>query len=290
MLKFWSNFCAGLIYLGICSLYFNFIKNILIIMIAKKLFFNFILITGSMLFILSCNSSNGEGYGNGDGNELSWHGVYTGTLPCADCEGIEVLLTLKKDSTFTRILKYLGKDDYLFTEEGTLEWDDESRIVTVAGNNRQMYLLKKDELYHLDAEGEKIKGDLASMYVLDKNMRDSALEDKVWQLKEMNGVTFDPGNMGEDAYIVFYSETSSFSGKNTCNNIFGRYKIKKRGGLEMSRASATRMACPDAPYEQDFMVLLANVEGYSFPAEEMMHLLDEDDSIIATFVLSKRTL
>jgi heat shock protein HslJ len=240
----------------------------------------------SMLLVVSCNSS-GSG-GGADVADGSWYGVYTGTLPCADCEGIEVLLTLKKDSTFTRILRYMGKDDYLFTEEGTLEWDDESRIVAVAGNDRQIYGFGNDVLFHLDAEGKRIKGDLASMYILDKNIQDAALEDVVWQLHEMNGKIFDPDNEGEDAFLVFKSETAFFSGKNTCNNISGRYKLKKNGGIELSRAATTRMACPDAPYEQEFMALLTKVAGYSFPEEDVMSLQNEEGDTIAEFVLSQR--
>jgi copper homeostasis protein (lipoprotein) len=50
---------------------------------------------------------------------LDWNGVYTGTLPCADCEGIKTRIVLKKDGTFERNMTYLGKEDNSFSEEGS---------------------------------------------------------------------------------------------------------------------------------------------------------------------------
>ena len=40
-------------------------------------------------------------------NALTWYGVYTGVIPCADCEGIETSITLMKVNTFSRKLVYL---------------------------------------------------------------------------------------------------------------------------------------------------------------------------------------
>ena len=40
---------------------------------------------------------------------LDWAGVYEGVLPCADCDGIETTLELKKDHTYVATYKYIGK-------------------------------------------------------------------------------------------------------------------------------------------------------------------------------------
>jgi hypothetical protein len=37
-------------------------------------------------------------------------GVYRGTLPCADCAGIETTLTLRRDGTFTLSRQYQGRE------------------------------------------------------------------------------------------------------------------------------------------------------------------------------------
>ena len=42
---------------------------------------------------------------------LDWAGVYQGTLPCADCEGIETMIELKDDHTYVAHYNHLGKSD-----------------------------------------------------------------------------------------------------------------------------------------------------------------------------------
>lgn len=42
-------------------------------------------------------------------NALDWNGTYKGTLPCADCEGIETELTLNLDGNYLYKATYLGK-------------------------------------------------------------------------------------------------------------------------------------------------------------------------------------
>lgn len=39
----------------------------------------------------------------------AWAGTYAGTLPCADCEGIQTELTLAGDGSYTLRRRYLGK-------------------------------------------------------------------------------------------------------------------------------------------------------------------------------------
>ena len=42
-------------------------------------------------------------------NSLDYDGTYTGTFPAADCPGINMTLTIKKDKTFELILKSATK-------------------------------------------------------------------------------------------------------------------------------------------------------------------------------------
>ena len=45
-------------------------------------------------------------------------GTYAGTLPAADCPGIETRLTLKKDGTFDLHMKYIDRDAEFDTKGG----------------------------------------------------------------------------------------------------------------------------------------------------------------------------
>ena len=50
---------------------------------------------------------------------VDWDGTYFGILPCADCNGIQTILTLNKNLTYEIQMKYLGKDEKVFESKGT---------------------------------------------------------------------------------------------------------------------------------------------------------------------------
>ena len=70
-------------------------------------------------------------------NSLDWYGVYSGVIPCADCEGIEVRIALKRDGSFTRNLRYLGKEQNGFSDEGKLIWDESGNKITLKRRKRR---------------------------------------------------------------------------------------------------------------------------------------------------------
>lgn len=102
-------------------------------------------------------------------NSLDVVGKYKGVLPCADCEGIETIIELKADSSYSREMKYLGKKDNLFTATGKWTWVSEFVINLGSikeGPNR--YFVAEGKLFQLDMSGKKITGSLADQYELKK--------------------------------------------------------------------------------------------------------------------------
>jgi copper homeostasis protein (lipoprotein) len=198
-------------------------------------------------------------------NSLDWYGVYKGTTPCADCEGIETKITLKKDGTFKRSLKYLGRSDNSFQDEGNFEWNEEGSKVTLIGEDglSQMFLVGENVLFHLDQEGNRITGDLAEMYKLAKNNVDPRLEDKKWLLIELRGKPFEKKEGQKNGSIEFNMETGMFAGNNTCNNFFGQYELKNGDRIQFGQAGTTLMACPDGEIERAFMEVLQMADNYS---------------------------
>ncbi|MEA5062946.1 MAG: copper resistance protein NlpE [Petrimonas sp.] len=100
---------------------------------------------------------------------LDYYGVYEGTLPCADCEGIKTQLTINSDSTFVLVSEYLGKGDTKFEDKGTYFIEDGEILVTQnEKGNQKYYKLQEGSLAQLDAEKKRIEGDLAPLYILTK--------------------------------------------------------------------------------------------------------------------------
>jgi uncharacterized lipoprotein NlpE involved in copper resistance len=101
---------------------------------------------------------------------LDFWGIYKGVVPCADCEGIETIIELKADETFEVQTVYLGKSDEVFTYSGHYHWNDDGRSIHLHGieNGPSNYFVGENHLIQLDMEGNRITGDLAEKYLLQK--------------------------------------------------------------------------------------------------------------------------
>jgi uncharacterized lipoprotein NlpE involved in copper resistance len=109
----------------------------------------------------------------GDNSEtsLDWDGVYVGTTPCANCEGIETELTLGKDKTFVLKTKYIGKGaEKINTEKGIFSWDGSGSVIVLNSLEHKPYQYKVGEnhLVQMDMQGKIVEGSLASKYILQK--------------------------------------------------------------------------------------------------------------------------
>ncbi len=102
---------------------------------------------------------------------LDWVGVYEGTLPCADCDGIKTVVTLKEDKTYIVSQTYLGKPEGSneFSLSGNFVWDPTgTKVLLKAENETLQYKVGENQLWKLDRTGEVITGDLEAMYILKK--------------------------------------------------------------------------------------------------------------------------
>lgn len=104
---------------------------------------------------------------------LDWVGVYEGTLPCADCDGIETSIQLNENYTYVATYTYIGKpkDEKAFSYKGTFTFDGLGSTITLESDTEtSQYRVGENELILLDAEGDVNVGKLAHMYILKKKM------------------------------------------------------------------------------------------------------------------------
>ena len=96
---------------------------------------------------------------------------YAGTLPCADCEGIDVTLQLKSDSDYVMNSVYKGNrvdsSNNHFVDNGTWSVNGDTIILSAKGSITK-YIKTDTALIQLDGDGKRITGQLADMYVLHK--------------------------------------------------------------------------------------------------------------------------
>ena len=222
----------------------------------------------SLLFC-SCNSSTKKTTQNNDenahnsNNSLDWAGIYSGILPCADCEGMrETVIYLKMDGSFIMNVKHLGESDESVETVGIVKWNSEGNTITLSGNDEtdtpEKYFVGEEQLFYLDADGKRFSGDLADKYILRK--ADENLVERYWKLTELNG---NPVNLtGKEAHIIFRIEGNRITGNGGCNSFFGGFETKIGNRISFSQIGATQMACQNLETESAFFKVLEAADNY----------------------------
>jgi uncharacterized lipoprotein NlpE involved in copper resistance len=100
---------------------------------------------------------------------------YFGTIPCADCTGIETEITLKSDHTYSIHSIYAGRkstgpgsNEISETGMWMLHGTDTIHLAD-RKNGPSMYVQTDSTLVQLDMKGKKITGKLADKYILKKS-------------------------------------------------------------------------------------------------------------------------
>ncbi|WP_338378525.1 copper resistance protein NlpE N-terminal domain-containing protein [uncultured Flavobacterium sp.] len=222
-------------------------------------------------------------------NSLDYQGTYVGSLPCADCESIETILILT-DGSYIRETVYKGKSKEIFNESGNIEWNKEGNTITLVGlNTPNQYFVGENILFHLDVNGKRIEGDLASKYELKKELKSVGkieLKNSKWKLIKLYGK--DVENLNEDKLkgITFNPDgrMSAFAG---CNSMGGNYEINEEiSKIKFSKVFSTKMACQDMTTEKELTKVLEIADNYYFDGN-LLKLNKGKMATLAEFVIIK---
>lgn len=96
---------------------------------------------------------------------LNFSGVYKGTVPAADCPGIEVTFAAGEDGTFRITYDYLERDGSFGTQGRYTVWGN---TVIAAGDNADSVFFRKEagSIRMLDRNMQPVTGALEDMYIL----------------------------------------------------------------------------------------------------------------------------
>ncbi|MCA0934415.1 copper resistance protein NlpE N-terminal domain-containing protein [Vibrio alginolyticus] len=104
-----------------------------------------------------------------ENNALDWSGTYLGTIPCADCPGIDISITLNQDGTYKLEQTYQDRDTAPLTSEGQFIWNESKDTITLTNEQvPNQYFVGEDVLMKLDMHGEIVTGELSANYNLFK--------------------------------------------------------------------------------------------------------------------------
>ncbi|MDL2262012.1 copper resistance protein NlpE [Bacteroidales bacterium OttesenSCG-928-I21] len=101
-------------------------------------------------------------------NSLDYGGTYEGIIPCADCPGIEISITLDYKNKYTKKMTYQNREpNNVFTSKGRYEWNEIGNKITLLNETvPEIYQVGENKLTMLDLSGNKIAGENADKYVL----------------------------------------------------------------------------------------------------------------------------
>ena len=99
-----------------------------------------------------------------------WTGTYRSVLPCPDCAGLKVQLSLYKDATYDLLTQELGTSKPASSRRGGFTFNaDETRITLDAnGLGRSFDILPPDRLRMLGKDGQPVSGPDAYRFILKK--------------------------------------------------------------------------------------------------------------------------
>lgn len=246
--------------------------------------------TGLFLFLSlgSCKTTQSGNASDTSQNALDWNGVYTGTLPCADCEGIATTLQLKRDKTYSMEMRYLGKSDMPTLSQGTFSWNRAGSIITLNNVDKKTgpsaYAVGENQITQLDLNGKRITGALADRYVLRKASSD--IVEKYWKLIEINGRPVPPpANTQREAHMILKAADQRIQGSSGCNTFSGTYEVMADNRIQIGRVAATKMACMNGMETEDALFkVFEQADGYAVQ-QDTLSLTQARMTPLARFVV-----
>ena len=130
------------------------------------------------VFIIACSSTS-NAIVSTDSAETITPGVsqpgpqhYVGTLPCGDCEGIDVSLQLNADASYVMNSVYKGSrvdsNKNSFKDSGIWAIHGIDTLILLQKRTAIKYIKTDSTLTQLDGNGNIITGPLANMFILHK--------------------------------------------------------------------------------------------------------------------------
>lgn len=200
---------------------------------------------------------------------LDYDGIYRGTLPCADCEGIKTTVHLMRDGKYKLIQDYLGqKDATPFVTEGDFTWDSLGNQVSLKdGDQNLRFQVGENTLTQLGQDGRKATGALAKLYILTKD--NYRILNRRWALIELMGKPVKVSDT-KQAFIRFDDKTNQYTASAGCNSLSGTFSTEGFNYLTLTQGLSTMMACPDMTLEDELKQVLNTADAFQIDGDELI--------------------
>jgi heat shock protein HslJ len=102
-----------------------------------------------------------------------------------------------------------------------------------------------------------------------KGKNNMPLKGTEWHLMRLMGRDL---SVDADKFLFTFSEDGEFGGTGACNRIFGAFKSNDQRAISFENLASTRMMCPDANLEAQFVEVLDRATHYEVDGNVLMIL------------------
>ncbi|MEY4767684.1 MAG: hypothetical protein RL637_323 [Pseudomonadota bacterium] len=118
--------------------------------------------------------ANHANHANHGDSSQEFHGVFYGFVPCDDCPGVKMTLSLKQNHNYLLVYQYARESSREHYEKGKYDWDEQNHRVILTpkkgGENERHYAIESDNtLIQLNSDGSKINTAEAERYELHRS-------------------------------------------------------------------------------------------------------------------------
>jgi heat shock protein HslJ len=174
-----------------------------------------------------------------------------------------------KDKTYKLTRIYKGKSSEPITSSGTFTWDASGANIQLSGEEPGKFKVGENQLMQLDQDGNRITGELADKYVLNKDM--SGITEKYWKLVELNGQPVaKTDDMRKEPHMILHTAGKRINANGGCNSMMGSYELLPGNRIRFTKMAGTLMACPNMEIEDQLRKVLEMADNYNLDGDKLV--------------------
>lgn len=211
--------------------------------------------------------------------------VYTGTLPCNGCKGIQTEITLYSDDSYISATRYLGAGaNNTFQHSGAVKKSPGNSLqLEKFGRESQSttFVIEGDDLVLNSASQNISNPELLRLKKLALSM-----DGTLWHLVKVgqNDLTERRSTSSSfDPHIYYKPSDSRIYGNGGCNAFNGSFLLLRNNVVEMDRFAYAKMNCRHYDVEVQFFNAINNTLYYDIKGTEMS-FLDQNKNFLAKFI------
>jgi len=194
-------------------------------------------------------------------NSLDWAGTYVGVLPCADCRGTKLRLTLNSDGSYRLVTQVQGSQNAEKSVSGVFTWQPSGNAITLdERGSRQQFSVGEGRLTLLHPEGGASHSPAANVVLTlagpTPNRVD--LEQQLGRYRWTLVFATDARHRriaglppGQDRSVVLSFAGTRLTVQGACNQFVGTYQVTPPNQLTVNVGASTMMACDPALMQAD---------------------------------------